>query len=102
MKAEQREEVMTAECPDIIVYEALADAPSAMRYAAAMVPRIVPAKGKVPASIEPGTSWLATGRTPDEARGKLVAMWMRQYPPISEKEAARRAALSKASQKGEG
>lgn len=87
---------MTAGCPDILVYEAMAETPSAMRYAAAMVPRIVPAKGKVPASIEPGTSWLATGRTPDEARGKLEAMWLRQNPPISEKEAARRAALSKA------
>lgn len=88
-------------CPKIIIYaqhSTAAEAPDAMRYAAAMVPRIVPAKGKVPAHTEPGTSWLATGRTPEEARAKLEAMWVRQFPPISEKEAARRASAGKRTQ----
>lgn len=69
------------QCPRIIVYAAAdGDGPDSMKYAAAMVPRIVPKKGKVPAHAEAGTSWLATGATPEEARGKLEAMWVRPSP----------------------
>jgi hypothetical protein len=84
----------SAGCPEIIVYaqhSTAREAPAHMRYAAAMVPRVVPAAGKRPAFTEPGTSWLATGATPEEARAKLVEVWRKQFPPPSEKELARRA-----------
>lgn len=59
--------------PEIIVYAphgtTAAPIPAGMAYAAAMVPR------------GPGTHWLATGATPEEARAKLEDMWRRQFPP---------------------
>lgn len=85
-------------CPVIVTYivqSTNGDYPSSMTWAAAMVPRIVPKKGKTPAHTEAGTSWLATGRTEEEARGKLEAIWLKQFPPISEKELARRASAGR-------
>lgn len=79
---------MTASCPPIVVYAAIAHSdatPEHMKYAAAMVPRKVPARGKVPAHTEAGTSWLCTAATPEEARAKLEALWDKAYPPPSKR-----------------
>ncbi len=50
-------------------------APEGMRYAAAMVPE------------GPGTHWMATGATPEEATAKLDAMWERQRKSIEPRKA---------------
>lgn len=59
--------------PTIVTYEYLGanghDAPDHMMFAAAMVP-----------DKRAGTHWIATGATAEEAEGKLLAMWKRQYP----------------------
>ncbi len=67
--------------PQIIIYASTGDAPDHMKWASAMVPRTVPEKGRMPAHTEPGTSYFTTGRSAEEARGKLVAMWEKQHPP---------------------
>lgn len=71
--------------PRILIYtlhhEEFTPVPAGMEYAAAMVPS------------GPGTHWLSTGATPEEARAKLEALWQRQFPPPSPKRAA---ALEKA------
>lgn len=66
-------------CPAILIYqyydaqprtdEAMTAAGRGMAFAAAML-----------SDGRPGTHWMATGRTADEAREKLEAMWRRQYP----------------------
>jgi hypothetical protein len=59
--------------PYIVTFASLTPrAPEHMKYAAAMV-----STGK------PGTHWLSTGRTPEEAEQKLLDMWRRQFPPPS-------------------
>jgi len=67
--------------PRIITYTAIAvgpefDAlPETMRAAAAMVP------------TGPGTHWMATGATPEEAAAKLQAMWEKERKSIEPRKA---------------
>lgn len=53
----------------ILTYGPNDNAPTGMRYAAAMVP-----DGK------PGSCWMATGPTEEAARAKLEAMWQKEHP----------------------
>lgn len=52
---------------------ALSAAGKSMKFAAAMVPS------------GPGTHWMATGETADDARAKLEAMWAKQFPGPSKR-----------------
>lgn len=69
--------------PPILIYryydcqprtdEALTASGRGMAFAAAMLPS------------GPGTHWMATGATADEAREKLETMWLRQFPEDSKR-----------------
>ena len=55
--------------PEIVTYVSMdPDAPGHMTYAAAMV------------GSGPGMCWMAYGVSPEAARGKLEAIWERQFP----------------------
>lgn len=72
--------------PQILTFGPNPDAPSNMRWASAMVPILKPGKThKSQDPYVPGSQWLAVGATEEEARGKLEAVWLSQYPPVSEK-----------------
>lgn len=75
--------------PPIVTYGPNPNAPTAMTWAAAMVP-----------DKREGSHWMATGVTEEEARAKLEAMWEKEHPQPTEKQRAawakRKAAESQA------
>jgi hypothetical protein len=77
---------MTDDCPlTICAYGPSPDAPAHMRYAACTVARLVPAKGAIPARMEPGTALFATGPTPEAARAVITDAWRRHNPKAAKR-----------------
>lgn len=63
-------------------------APAHMRAAAAMVPQLKPGKtAKNPDPYVPGTQWVTTAPTEDEARAKLQAVWETERKSIEPRKA---------------
>lgn len=70
--------------PHFVIFAAIPDSdpPEHMTWAAAMVPS------------GPGTHWMATAGTPEDAAAKLMAMWEKQFGAPDKRKGPRKPATA--------